>query len=208
MTKRLWTYAGIIVALFVGFLWVTGGDDNTQESTGGTPGVVHSIGKQNAKVTLIEYSDFQCTACLAYYPVVEQTIQKYKDQISFEYRHYPLTAIHGNAYAAARASEAAGKQGKFWEMYRVLFERQSDWAESSKAQTTFEGYARRLGLDSAQFKTDFASSETNSTISASIAEFNKRGLTKSTPTFLLNGKKVEPRSAEDFSKLIDKALAS
>jgi len=206
MSKRLWVIIGIIIAVFIGFVWVSGSKGPTEGSAGsGTPSV-HIIGKDDAKVKLVEYSDFQCPACGAYFPVVEQVVGKYKDRISFEYRQYPLTTVHRNAFAAARASEAAGKQGKFWEMYRLLFVNQSNWENSGSAQSIFEGYAKRLQLDPARFKTDFASSATNNAINASIAEFNDRGLPKATPTFLLNNKKIQPRSADDFSKLIDAQL--
>ena len=208
MTKRLWIFTGVIVAVFLGFVWINGGDKGGADTAAdGGVRVVHVTGKTDAKVTLVEYSDFQCPACRAYYPVVEQVVQTYKDRISFEYRHYPLTTIHRNAFAAARASEAAGAQNKFWEMYRELFTDQQDWENAGNAQTIFEGYAQRLGLDMTKFKSDFASSATNGAINASITEFNKRGLPKATPTFLLNGKKIEPRNAEDLGKLIDKALS-
>jgi hypothetical protein len=89
----------------------------------------------------------------------------------------------------------------------LLFANQTSWAESGAAQSTFEGYARQLSLDISRFKTDFASSETNGAIDASIKEFNERGLPKSTPTFLLNGKKISVRpTIKDFSKLIDAQL--
>ena len=133
-------------------------------------------------------------------------MEKYKDRISFEYRHYPLTTIHRNAFAAARASEAAGKQGSFWEMYRLLFANQSAWSDSGDVQIIFEGYAEQLKLDTERYKTDFASSETSGAINASIREFNKLGLPKSTPTFLLNDKKIQPRDAADLSRLIDEQL--
>jgi protein-disulfide isomerase len=209
MGKRFWIITTLLVAGFIGFLWI--GDTNSSMDTQATPAgaakVTHISGKQDAAVSLVEYSDFQCPACGAYYPVIEQVIEKYKDQISFEYRHYPLTTIHQNAFAAARASEAAGKQGAFWEMYRLLFANQAAWSGSGAAQTTFEGYAKQLRLDINAYKTDFASSETNSSINASIKEFNALGLPKSTPTFLLNGKKIEVRNnLEDFSKLIDRAV--
>jgi protein-disulfide isomerase len=208
MGKKFWIVLLLVVAGFIGFLWLGGNKDVAQPDVAYSNAalVTHITGKQDAAVTLVEYSDFQCPACGAYYPAVEQIVQKYGGRISFEYRHYPLIAIHHNAFAAARASEAAGKQGKFWEMYRLLFANQKAWAESSAAQATFEGYAKQLELDVSRYKTDFASSETNGAINASIREFNKRGLPKSTPTFLLNGKKIRPRDAKDFSKLIDEQL--
>jgi len=205
MGKKFWIVTMLLVAGLAGFAWLGGVKDvAAPEASSGSGAIVkHITGKQDAAITLVEYSDFQCPACGAYYPVVEQIVEKYKNEISFEYRHYPLTSIHRNAFAAARASEAAGKQGKFWEMYRLLFTRQSSWSESGNAQTIFEGYAKQLGLDVNRYKTDFASSETNDAINASIQEFNKRGLPQSTPTLLLNGKKIQPRDAKDFSRLID-----
>lgn len=210
MSRRLWIV--LLVVVFVGFaglVWFSGDKDAAQSGTAASNAAdsTHITGKQDAAVALVEYSDFQCPACGAYYPIVEQVVEKYKDRISFEYRHYPLASIHRNAFASARASEAAGKQGKFWEMYRLLFESQTAWAEAGNAQTIFEGYAEQLNLDMGAYKTDFASSATNSVINADIKEFNGRGLQRSTPTFLLNGKKIEPRiSLEDFSKLIDAEL--
>lgn len=208
MGKKFWIIIALLITGFVGYVWYHGGDTTTSEALSGSGAIVkHVTGKQDATVTLVEYSDFQCSACRAYYPVVEQVIEKYKDKISFEYRHYPLTTIHRNAFAAARASEAADKQGKFWEMYRLLFENQLSWAESGTAQSTFETYAKQLDLDVERYKIDFASNETNSAISTSIKEFNSQNLPQSTPTFLLNGKKITPgNTLEEFSKLIDEQL--
>lgn len=208
MSKRFWLILLLLITGFIGFAWYE--TNNKADETGATGNITpptHIVGKQESAVSLVEYSDFQCPACAAYYPVVEQIIEKYKDRISFEYRQYPLISIHRNAFAASRASEAADKQGKFWEMYRLLFTNQQSWAESGTAQSLFEDYARQLSLDLTRFKTDFASSETNTAINASIKEFNKRGLPKSTPTFLLNGKKIQVRNTvEEFSKLIDAQL--
>lgn len=210
MGKKFWIVIILLIVGFAGFVWYGGNRDAaTSEALSGNGTITkHVIGKQDAAVTLVEYSDFQCPACAAYYPVIEQVIEKYKDRISFEYRHYPLTTIHRNAFAAARASEAAGKQDKFWEMYRLLFANQSAWSESDNSLPIFEGYAKQLGLDLNRYNADFASSETNDAINASIKEFNQRGLPKSTPTFLLNDKRIEVRnSLEEFSKLIDEELA-
>jgi protein-disulfide isomerase len=206
MSKRLWIVIGITVALVIGIALVNGRKDPAVLDVGSGVRPVHSVGKQDSTVKLVEYSDFQCPACAAYFPIVEQVIEKYKDRISFEYRHYPLTTIHRNAFAAARASEAADRQGKFWEMYRLLFSKQSAWEYSGSAQTIFEGYARQVGLDAAKFREDFASAATNNAINVSIVEFNSLGHAKATPTFLLNGKKISPRSLEEFSKLIDEQL--
>ena len=100
-------------------------------------------GAQNPKVTLVEYSDFQCPACAAYFEMVEQAVTEYDDRLSFTYRHFPL-AQHKNAQSASYASEAAGKQGKFWEMHKMIFEQQADWAEKNNASEIFKGYAQEL----------------------------------------------------------------
>ena len=208
MSKKFWMALVLVALGFIGFLWLSG-DKNEAELEATSSNVVpvrYSTGKQDAVVKLVEYSDFQCSACGVYYSVVEQVVEKYKDRISFEYRHYPLTTIHRNAFAAARASEATGKQGSFWEMYRLLFANQSAWSDSGDVQIIFEGYAEQLKLDTERYKTDFASSETSGAINASIREFNKLGLPKSTPTFLLNDKKIQPRDAADLSRLIDEQL--
>lgn len=209
MNKRLLILAAIITAIFAGVLFNSNNKNSTAVTTASTSSVTatpHVTGKTDAAVTLTEYSDFQCPACGAYYPIVEQVIQKYHSQIRFEYRHYPLVAIHQNAFAAARAAEAAGKQGKFWEMYRELFKNQAVWENASNARAIFDGYAERIGLNLTTFRTDFASSAVNDAINASIAEFNQRGLPTATPTFLLNGKPIEPRDANEFGKLIDEQL--
>lgn len=207
MDKKFWMVILLLIVGFLGVLWFGGKKEGVESRDLPTTAIAkHITGKQGAVVTLVEYSDFQCSACAAYYPIVEQIVKKYKDQISFEYRHYPLTTIHRNAFAAARASEAAASQGQFWEMYQLLFVNQSAWADSGNPQTAFEGYARQLGLDMNRYKTDFASRETNSAINASIQDFNKLDLPQSTPTFLLNDKKIQPRNAQEFSKLIDEQL--
>lgn len=209
MSKRLWVILLVVFVGLAGLVWLNGDKDAAQSGTVASNAAqsTHITGKQDAAVALVEYSDFQCPACSAYYPIVEQVMEKYEDRISFEYRHYPLATIHRNAFASARASEAAGKQSKFWEMYRLLFANQTSWAEADNAQRIFEGYAKQLNLDMDAYKTDFASSATNGVINADIKEFNSRGLQRSTPTFLLNGKKIEPRiNLEDFSELIDEEL--
>ncbi len=210
MSKRLWIIVIVLVAAFAGMAWINKPSDKQNTASGAKVTVpVYITGNVNSKIKLVEYSDFQCYYCGLFYPVVEQVVAKYKDQISFEYRNYPLSSIHKNAFAAARAAEAAGNQNKFWEMHHQLFSAQAEWESSTAAQSIFEGYAKQLGLNMAQYRKDFASSATNSVINASIAEFNKRGLTKATPTFLLNDKKIEvSNKLDDFSKVIDAALAS
>ena len=167
----------------------------------------HVIGKNSKKVTLVEYGDFQCPACGAYYPIVKQLKAKYANDIQFQFRNFPLTQIHQNARAGSRAAEAAAKQGKFWEMHDKLYEGQSTWESSKNVAPIFEGYAQELGLDMAQYKKDFAGTEVNDIINADYAEGIKLGV-DSTPSFFLQGKKIteNPKTLEAFSKLIDDAI--
>lgn len=161
------------------------------------------------KVTLIEYGDFQCPACYQYEPVMQEIREKYKDKINFQFRNFPLAQIHPNALAAHSAAEAASKQGKFWEYHDVLYEQQKAWstAASSSRSATFEGYAAELGLNIEQFKSDMENSDVRAVIDADIEEGKSIGAT-GTPTFVLNGKKLEKTSAnvDAFSKLIDEEL--
>jgi protein-disulfide isomerase len=169
----------------------------------------HTKGKGTSGVTLVQYGDFQCPGCGAFYPIVKQVTDHYKDEITFKFVNFPLTQIHLNALAAARAAEAASNQGKFWEMHDLLYGGQIDWSESSNATTIFEGYASQLKLDMARYRKDFASAETNAIINADIATGQKLKVT-GTPTFFLDGKLIEDNqniaSAEKFQAVIDAAI--
>ena len=164
-------------------------------------------GAPTPKVTLVEYSDFQCPACGAYYPMVEEVFTEHKDVMSFTYRHFPLPQ-HKNALSASYASEAAGNQGKFWEMGDMLFRNQSEWSESTTAVAIFESYAQELGLDMAKYKVDVKSDATKARV-----EKNKKSGEMSaidhTPTFFLNGKVIKnPESKEELNTLIENAIAN
>lgn len=197
-----------ILGLF-GIFKLTSKKDTTTNTGSKTNSSVLSqnvIGKNTKKVVLVEYGDFQCPACGQYHPLVKQLISKYQNDIEFQFRNYPLQQIHPNARVAARAAEAAAKQGKYWEMHNLLYEQQDNWKSSTSANTVFEGYASQIGLDTAKYKTDFASDAVNATINADFAEGTKLGV-NSTPTFFLQGKKItNPQTADGFYKLIDAAI--
>jgi len=206
MSKTFWAIIAIIVIIFGGI--VVFHKDNTPSSTTHAKPTNHVEGQGKTGVTLVEYGDYQCPSCGQFYPIVKQIQQKYNDQIQFQFRNLPLLQIHQNAFAAARAAEAADKQGKFWEMHDILYENQTAWSESSNANAYFDQYAARLGLNTAQFKKDAASSATNDIINADINEFNKTKEDMATPTFFLDGKKIQPTSVDEFGKLIDAAIKS
>jgi len=162
-------------------------------------------GSKTPKATLVEYSDFQCPACGAYYPMVEEVFGEYKDKISFTYRHFPLSQ-HKNALPAAYASEAVGAQGKFWEMADMLFKNQSEWSESTTTPLIFEGYAKKLGLDMAKYKVDVNSDTTKARVERSRKSGQLSNINH-TPTFFINGKMAtNPRSKEELKALIDYAI--
>lgn len=208
MSKHFWIVLGIIAAVFIGFLLLQGGDKANAPSDGDKQQTSeHVYGNQDADVVLVEYGDYQCPACGQFYPIVEQVKEKYKDDIAFQFRNLPLTQIHPNAFAAARAAEAAAMQDKFWEMYNLLFQNQQSWSNANNVRPVFDQYAEQLELDVEQFKEDFSSSRVNDIINADLQAFNDTGERMSTPTFFLNGEKITPEaSVEGLSKLIDEAL--
>jgi protein-disulfide isomerase len=165
----------------------------------------NKISTSSATVTLVEFSDFQCPACGAYYPVVKQVLAEFKDNITFVYRNFPLTNIHQNAQLAAQSAEAAGRQGKYWEMHDMLFTKQSEWS-AANARDLFTQYAGTLGINVDQFKKDIDSDYVKKKIDADVNDGTTLGV-NATPTFYLNSEKIEnPASLEDFKTLIKAAI--
>jgi protein-disulfide isomerase len=165
-------------------------------------------GDTDSNVKLVEYSDFQCPACRYYYSLVKELNDKFAGKIYFEYRYFPLKQIHPNTMISSQAAEAAGLQNKFWEMYDKLFENQKDWSNMNK--TEFEqvlaGYAEEIRLDVEKFKTDLVSKEVTNKVEASY-NFAIKNKINSTPTFFLNGNKINnPRTLDEFSKIIQDKL--
>ena len=215
MSKRFWIIIAAIAVIFIGFLYFGGNKGDKGSSSASTSN--HVKGKLDSKVTLIEYGDFQCPVCGGYYPIVTQLMEKYQDKIKFQFRNLPLSQVHPNAFAAARAAEAASEQGKFWQMYDQLFTNQTTWSSGSanSASSYFKQYAAAIGLDSAKFDKAFSSSQVNNAINADMNEFKKTGDPLATPTFYLNGKNIPLKeiagesgapTLENFSAKIDAAL--
>ena len=176
----------------------------------------HTIGTADSKVVLIEYGDFQCPSCGGAHPQIKELTEEYKDKILFIFRNLPLTSVHPNAKAAAAAVEAAGLQGKYWEMHDFMFENQNAWSalDSTTRVDTFVGYADSLGLDTTKFTTDLSAESVKKKIAFDESIFKKTGYAKSTPTFVLNGEQVSDEiaspvvqgDATKLKELIDKAL--
>jgi protein-disulfide isomerase len=214
MDKRFWGILGIIAVIAVGAIWISN-NNKDNPSTGSNQPTQHVEGKNTKHVTLVEYGDYQCPICGAYYPVVKQVVDKFSDDIQFQFRNLPLTSLHQNAFVAARAAEAASLQGKYWQMHDLLYQNQTVWAQTSNAQPTFEGYAQQLGLNVTKFKQDYASEQVNNAINADMAAFQKTGQDQATPTFFINGKYFDNSnfatdsgpSADKFTKVLNAEIA-
>lgn len=158
-------------------------------------------GPEDAAVTLVVYSDFQCPICIAFEPVLEQLQAAYPDDLRVVFRHYPLTSLHDKAFLAASAAEAAGLQGKFWEMKAILFETASEtWSMMSPAEfeTWLAGAASDIGLDATRFASDLKSQAITEKVQQaydSAASIPIPG----TPFLLINGQPYQ--SARDYANL-------
>jgi protein-disulfide isomerase len=165
----------------------------------------HTKGNVLSKIVLVEYSDFQCPACGQFYPVVKEVEQKYSKDIVLVYRNYPLPS-HDKSDIAARAAEAAAIQGKFWEMHDKLFENQNSWAKLSNAKNLFIEYAGQIGLDKVKFETDLDSEAVKNKVNKDIASGTASNV-DGTPTFFLNGNKLNLQTYADLDTAISDALA-
>lgn len=170
----------------------------------------HRRGGSNAKVILVEYSDFQCPYCKNFQPSVSQSIKDYGNKIAWVYRHYPLS-FHQNAQIAAEASECASEQGKFWEYSDLLFVKGSGDG-TGLTPPELEQYAKDLGLNSANFESCLANKKYASRVNADFASGGAAGVTGTPATILLdkNGGTKLISGAVPYSELktaIDAALA-
>lgn len=211
--NRFWIVLTIVVVGLIGAFIITGKDSSQKTTFTGDATKVqtddHIIKASNEKVVLIEYGDYQCPACGAAYAPLKAATEQLKDQVTFVFRNLPLTSLHPNAFAAARAAEAAAKQGKFWEMHDRLYETQDSWGNvTTNQQSLFEGYAQELGLKMDQFKTDYASEETANRINRDVSSAKSGFDATGTPTLVLNGEKIEnPASTtEAYVKVLSEAI--
>ncbi|PJE63449.1 disulfide bond formation protein DsbA [Candidatus Roizmanbacteria bacterium CG10_big_fil_rev_8_21_14_0_10_45_7] len=166
----------------------------------------NSIRVKNAPVTLVEFTDLQCPACGAAYPIVKQILKDNKGKITFVARNFPLVNTHKNAFPAALAAEAAGAQGKYWEMYDKLYETQNAWSDSTDLRAVFIGYAQELKLNEEQFITDFDEQKFKEKINTDMADGNAVGV-NATPTFFINGVKFEG-SYNELSEAINQIISA
>ena len=207
MSKRLWALIAILILIFVGIAVMKNNKTNAPGSS--NQPTSHIEGSTSTGVSLLEYGDYECPYCGNYFQVVKQVAAQYNDKITFQFRNLPLSSVHTIAFAAARAADAASLLGKFWQMHYLLYETQSAWVSSSAPASMFDTYAKQLGLNIKQFDSDFASSKENDAINADMNAYTKTGHIEQTPTFYLDGKKIQPGlNVSDFTSLIDAAIAS
>ncbi len=162
-------------------------------------------GSASSTLQLVEYSDFQCPYCKVYESYINDILAKYGSKILLVYREFPLTQAHEHAELAARAAEAAGMQGKFWEMHDKLFATQTDWEHNDQAEQMFITYAGELGVDKTKFTSDLHSSAIKDAVEYDI-QTGVRANVQATPTFYLNGKKLNLQSYEDLEQIVSEAL--
>jgi protein-disulfide isomerase len=170
----------------------------------------HMTGKSGAKVTVVEFGDFQCPACGAAYPAVKKITDEYKNNpdFNFVFRNFPLETIHPNAHIGAEAAEAAGTQGKYWEMHDTLYEHQNDWVDQADPTNMFVAYAQAIGVGNIdQFKNEIAQRQYADIIATDEKDGEAVGV-NSTPTFFINGvKEAGVMSYDEMKSKIDAELA-
>jgi protein-disulfide isomerase len=160
-----------------------------------------SRGDANSTVTIIEFTDFQCSACGGMYPIVEDTLKSYGSRVHFVIRNFPLTSLHANAFRAAQAAAAANAQGKFWEYIDILFKNQNSLDVDS-----LKKYATQVGLDRKRFDADLDGAKYDADIRHDIEEGEGYGV-EATPTIYINGVMLTEFSVDGLHKAIEKAFA-
>lgn len=143
-------------------------------------------GPRDAKILIVEFSDFQCPACRVAETTLRQLLELYDGKIHFIFKHYPLR-MHPWAKPAALAAECAGRQGKFWEYHDRLYDRQEDWT-NAKVENFLAGYARDLKLDIPAWKTCRASPDAAAALAADMKDGDNAWI-GGTPTFFVNGRR-------------------
>ncbi|MFA6588531.1 MAG: thioredoxin domain-containing protein [Patescibacteria group bacterium] len=157
-------------------------------------------GNPAAKVTLVEFSDFECPACGQVFPIVENLVTRYGKDFRFEFKHFPLTNIHKDAYNAALASECANDQAKFWDYYKTLYQNQTKLSVAD-----LKKYAVDLKLDTVKFDACLDTKAKKKVVDEDIKEAKAKNLS-GTPTFFLNGQQVNMQSYADLETALKAAI--
>jgi formate-nitrite transporter family protein len=163
----------------------------------------HVVGPEDARVTLVEYGDFECPHCGALHPVVQAARKSFGRNLRFGFRHFPLRSSHPHALAAAKAAEAAAEQGRFWEMHDRLYRRQTELADAD-----LERHARELGLDVDRFRRSLGDQAHEVRIREDLASASQSGA-RGTPSLFINGELYQGSLERDeiFAALARAAVA-
>ena len=228
--KRLLPFIIILVVLggVIGVLYMTQTKSESNENTNqsqantnapkpsptlgpvktGVPGAdpPHTLGPANAPVKIEEFGDFECPPCGLFHPILKEMHKEFGDKLHITFREFPL-ANHDHAIPAASAAEAAGMQGKFWEMHALIFENQNTWKTQFDVGPVFEGYAKQIGIDVERFKRDVTSDRVEQRIFLDGKRARSMGV-NSTPTVFMNNREVPFQSlpADTFRVLIQNEL--
>lgn len=178
-------------------------------TTTGAPGAQppHLLGPADAPVRIEEFGDFQCPSCGTLHPVLKKLESEYSTRMALTFREFPLAPLHPNAVEAARVAEAAGLQGRFWQMHDLLYDYQSAWSDSKDVRSVFAQYAADMGLDAERLKRDMDSQIVKERLGADQKRGASLGVT-GTPTLFLNGRELGPESLTESNlrALIDRVL--
>jgi len=168
---------------------------------------MHIRGNPDAPVTLEEFGDFQCPPCGSFAAFAEELLKEYDSRLRIVFRHFPLT-VHEHAREASLAAEAAGIQGRFWEMHDVLYREQAAWSKAPNARELFESYAGTIGLNVDQFKKDMDGEQAKARVDSDYARGESLGI-KLTPSLYINGQPVDTKdkNPEGVRAAINAALA-
>ncbi len=160
-------------------------------------------GPANAKVTVVEFFDPECEGCAAFHPILQKIVSEYPDDVKLVARYM---LYHGNSHEAALALEGAGKQGKFWEMYNFMLERQNEWSHRKEpVRDIFSKFASELKLDLTEFNKAYDDITFRATLAKDVSEGQQLGV-RGTPTFFINGKILMNLSQQDLKAAIESAL--
>ncbi len=156
----------------------------------------NATGSAQPKVTIVEFSDFQCPACKAASPLVKQLVSTYKDQVKLVYRNFPLPQ-HQYGQLAAMAAETAGSVGKYWEFHDVLFEKQEEWSALQENQVIdqFAKYAESVNIPGDLMRQSLKEKTFESRVLKDVADGNALGVS-STPSFYVNGQRIQTSSLQ------------
>ena len=227
-TKISAALVGVFIAIVAVVGIAAGGSDDKPESTAATPATTPSatepdqastqrprvvagdprrLGQPGSSdVTFTEFLDFECEACAAAYPAIEQLRRQYAGRVTFNIRYFPIDS-HKNARNAALAVEAAAQQGKLEAMYKRMYETQTEWSEQQTSKAAvFRGYAKEIGLDMRKYDAAVADPKTAARVQRDAQAGQQLGV-QGTPTFFIDEQQIEPQSFEDLREQLDAAIA-